>query len=110
LAGKPPLPTYLATEVAVVAQVATLKPQIVKYDLEAKRPAKKALKAVRPVFQNGRWQDARIYEMEELRPGNQLSGLAVVEAPNTTLFIPPDWQLKIDAYNVYWLTQGAKKR
>jgi len=110
LAGKPPLPTYLATEVAVVAQVATLKPRIVKYDLEAKRPAKKALKAIRPVFHNGRWQDARIYEMEELRPGNQLSGLAVIEAPNTTLFVPPDWHLKIDAYNVYWLTQGAKNR
>ena len=25
-------------------------------------------------------------------------------------FVPPDWRLKIDAHNVYWLTQGGKKR
>ncbi len=110
LAGKPPLPTYLTTEVAVVAQVATLKPQIVTYPLESKRPAKQALKAVRPVFQNGQWHEARIYEMDELRPGNELSGLAVIEAPNTTLFVPPDWRMKIDDYNVYWLRRGARKR
>jgi acetone carboxylase beta subunit len=110
LAGKPPLPTYLTTEVAVMAQVDTLKPKIIKYDLEGKKPAKKALKAVRPVFQKGQWHDARIYEMDELRPGNEVAGLAVIEAPNTTLFVPPDWRMKIDEHNVYWLTQGGKKR
>ena len=110
LAGKPPLPTYLVTEVAVMAQVDTLKPKIITYDLEPKRPAKKALKTTRRVFHNGQWHDARIYEMDDLRPGNELSGLAVIEAPTTTLFVPPDWRLKIDAHNVYWLTQGGKKR
>ncbi|MFQ5666616.1 MAG: hydantoinase/oxoprolinase family protein [Candidatus Binatia bacterium] len=110
LAGKPPLPTYLATEVAVMAQVATLKPAIMTHDLASKRPAQKARKPSRPVFQHGQWHEARIYEMDELRPGNEIAGLAVIEAPNTTLFVPADRRVKIDRYNIYWLTQARKTR
>ena len=108
LAGKPPAPTYLTTEVSVVAQVATVKPRVIKYDLEGKKPPKKALKGKRPVFHNAQWNDAQLYEMDELRPGNEIRGLAVIEAPNTTLFIPADWRLRIDEYQVYWLTKGGK--
>jgi N-methylhydantoinase A/oxoprolinase/acetone carboxylase beta subunit len=108
LAGKPPQPSYLTTEVSVIAQVATIKPRILKYDLEDEKPARKAIKGKRPVFQKGRWIDADIYEMDELRPGNEFTGLAVVEAPNTTLFVPEGWRVKIDAYKVYWMDQGGK--
>ncbi len=41
--------------------------------------------------------------MSELRPGNEIGGLAVIEAPNTTLFVPPDWHVRIDEYEIYWL-------
>jgi N-methylhydantoinase A/oxoprolinase/acetone carboxylase beta subunit len=108
LAGKPPQPSYLATEVSVIAQVATIKPRVLKYDLEDKKPAKKALKGKRPIFQKGRWVDADIYEMDELRPGNEFTGLAVVEASNTTLFVPEGWRVKIDPYKVYWMDKGGK--
>jgi N-methylhydantoinase A/oxoprolinase/acetone carboxylase beta subunit len=108
LAGKPPQPSYLTTEVSVIAQVATIKPRILKYELEDKKPARKAIKGKRPVFQKGRWIDADIYEMDELRPGNEFTGLAVVEAPNTTLFVPEGWRVKIDAYKVYWMDKGGK--
>ena len=108
LAGKPPQPSYLTTEVSVIAQVATIKPRILKYDLEDKKPARKAIKGKRPVFQKGRWIDADIYEMDELRPGNEFTGLAVVEAPNTTLFVPEGWRVKIDEYKVYWMDKGGK--
>jgi N-methylhydantoinase A/oxoprolinase/acetone carboxylase beta subunit len=43
--------------------------------------------------------------MGALAPGNEIDGLAVVEAPNTTLFVPAGWHVRIDAYNVYWLTR-----
>lgn len=108
LAGRPPLPTYLTTEVSVIAQVATVKPAIVKYDLEGQTPAKKAIKGKRPVFHHGRWQDAVIYEMSEMRPGNQFAGIAVVEAPNTTLFVPEGWRVRIDEYEVYWMDKRGK--
>jgi N-methylhydantoinase A/oxoprolinase/acetone carboxylase beta subunit len=93
----------------VIAQVATVKPRIVKYELEGKRPPKKAVKGTRRVFAHGQWNDARLYEMDELRPGNQIAGLAVIEAPNTTLFVPADWRVRIDEHLVYWLTNGGKR-
>jgi N-methylhydantoinase A/oxoprolinase/acetone carboxylase beta subunit len=53
----------------------------------------------------GRWQDADIWEMESLVPGNEIDGLAVIEASNTTLFVPPEWHVRIDAHDIYWITR-----
>ena len=103
LAGKPDVPTYLVNEVAVIAQVATVKPRIIRRELRDASPEARASKGTRPVFRNGGWNDAAIFEMRELRPGNRINGLAVIEAPNTTLFVPPDWRLRIDEHDVYWL-------
>jgi N-methylhydantoinase A/oxoprolinase/acetone carboxylase beta subunit len=43
--------------------------------------------------------------MEALRPGNEIEGLAVIEASNTTLFLPPEWRVRIDEHEIYWLTR-----
>jgi N-methylhydantoinase A/oxoprolinase/acetone carboxylase beta subunit len=103
LAGKPPAPTYHVTEVSVVAQVDTVKPRIVRHELAGTEPAASARKGARPVFHRGRWRDAQLYEMERLRPGNEIDGLAVIEAPNTTLFLPEGWRATIDEHEIYWL-------
>ena len=103
LAGKPSDPTYHITEVSVIAQVDTVKPRLVRHELGDKTPAQRASKGMRPVFRDGRWHDARLFEMSELRPGNELQGLAVIEAPNTTLFVPPEWSVRVDEYEIYWI-------
>jgi N-methylhydantoinase A/oxoprolinase/acetone carboxylase beta subunit len=103
LAGKPPFATFLINEVAVTAQVETNKPVIVKHDLEGPEPPKAAFKEVRTVFQRGQWHDANIYEMDELRPGNEITGLSVIEAPSTTLFLPLDWHAKLDENLIFRL-------
>jgi acetone carboxylase beta subunit len=109
LAAKPASPTYHIAEVSVIAQVDTVKPKLIRHDLEGKAPRKEASKGTRPVFQQGRWNDAQIYEMGELRPGNEINGIAVIEAPNTTLFVPEEWHVRIDEYDIYWLTRGGTK-
>jgi N-methylhydantoinase A/oxoprolinase/acetone carboxylase beta subunit len=109
LAAKPAAPTYHVTEVSVIAQVDTIKPKLVRHALGPAAPPAAASKGTRPVFQQGRWQIARIYEMGELVPGNEVAGLAVIEAPNTTLFVPGDWHVRIDEYNIYWLTRDGKR-
>ncbi len=103
LAGKPSDPTYHFTEVSVIAQVDTVKPKLLRHELQGTEPAKQASKGQRPVFQKGQWHDAQLFEMSELRPGNEINGLAVIEAPNTTLFVPQEWQVRIDEYEIYWL-------
>jgi len=108
LIAKPPYPSFLITEVAVIAQVSTLKPQIRKSDLEGKEPRKSASKGTRPLYQHGRWVDAQLFEMSELRPGNEVNGLAVIEAPSTTLFVPENWRARFDETETIWLDRRSK--
>ncbi|MEB2345785.1 MAG: hydantoinase/oxoprolinase family protein [Deltaproteobacteria bacterium] len=103
LAAKPDRGTVQITEVCVIARVDTVKPRLHKHELAAPAPAAEAFAGTRPVFQHGRWADADIWRMEALVPGNRIEGLAVVEASNTTLFVPAEWRLRIDAHDIYWL-------
>jgi N-methylhydantoinase A/oxoprolinase/acetone carboxylase beta subunit len=105
LAAKPDVGAYHITEVCVIAKVATVKPRLRKFAPGAKKPAEKAFKCTRPVFLRGTWQDADIWTMESLVPGNEIDGLAVIEASNTTLFVPPEWHVRIDEHDIYWLTR-----
>ncbi|MBW2421326.1 MAG: hydantoinase/oxoprolinase family protein, partial [Deltaproteobacteria bacterium] len=105
LAARPDIGAYHITEVCVVAKVATVKPKLRKFELASKEPAKEAYKTSRPVFMRGKWQDADIWEMEKLVPGNEIDGLAVIEASNTTLLVPPEWHVRIDEFDIYWITR-----
>lgn len=103
LVAKPEVGMYQVTEVCVVAKVDTVKPRLRKHELAKRKPSKDAHKGKRPVFQHGRWHDADIWRMEDLVPGNEIDGLAVIEASNTTLFVPPEWHVRIDEYDIYWI-------
>jgi len=107
LAGQPTDPQYQVTEVGVIAQVDTVKPILARRELQAELPPAASRKGTRPVFQKGEWQDAQLFEMSELQPGNRLEGVAVVEAPNTTLFIPANWKLRVDEHTIFWLERMA---
>ncbi len=108
LAGKPDAASFHITEVCVVATVATVKPKLIKRALSGKKPPADAIKGKRKIYQHGKWQDATIYKMENMLPGNEVDGLAVIEASNTTLFVPPEWHVRIDEYSVYWMTRKDK--
>ncbi len=103
LVAKPEGASIQITEVCVIAKVATVKPRLRKHELAGKLPDQKALKGTRPVFRKGEWNDADIWRMEDLVPGNEIDGLAVIEASNTTLFVPPEWHMRIDEHDIYWL-------
>ena len=103
MAARPELAQYQVTEVCVIAKVSTMKPKLRKHELADKMPDASAFKGTRRVFQKGEWKDADIWRMEDLVPGNEIDGLAVIEASNTTLFVPPDWQVRIDEHDIYWI-------
>jgi acetone carboxylase, beta subunit len=103
LVAKPDVGAYQVTEVCVIAKVDTVKPILREHALASKTPDREAFKCTRPVFRHGEWNDADIWRMEDLKPGNEVDGLAVIEASNTTLFVPPEWHLRIDAHDIYWL-------
>ncbi len=95
---------YTIYELGVIASVPKIKPALRKYPLEGKEPPKEAYKGEREVYLKGKWVATTLYEMDLLEPGNEIDGPAVVEAPATTLLVPPRTRVRMDEHRVIWLT------
>ncbi|MCB1352070.1 MAG: hydantoinase B/oxoprolinase family protein [Rhodobacteraceae bacterium] len=54
---------------------------------------------VAPVFLHGAWVEARFVKREVLRPGDTLTGPAVLVEPHTSILIEPGWQARISAHD-----------
>lgn len=55
-----------------------------------------ARKGSRQTYFDGAWQEAGIYDRYSLRPGDQVSGPAIIEEHESTTIIPPGDQVSID--------------
>ncbi len=97
---------YTIMELGVIASAPKAKPVMKKYPLEGKQPSEEALKGERDVYLKGKWVTAKLYEMDLLKPGNEIEGPAVVEAPSTTLFVPTGRTVHMDEYCVIWMSGG----
>jgi N-methylhydantoinase A/oxoprolinase/acetone carboxylase beta subunit len=105
-AAKYPEVGYQIMEVGLHAFVSKPKPQLRKYPLKGKTPSKKAFKSGREVYQRGEWKKAKIYEMDLLESGNEVEGLAILEAPATTMLVPAGKKVRVDEYKRYWLEEA----
>ncbi|HEV2570215.1 MAG TPA: hydantoinase/oxoprolinase family protein [Beijerinckiaceae bacterium] len=56
-----------------------------------------AKQGVRPVYVDGQWHEATIYARHQLPVGAVLSGPAILEQQDTTIFVEPDLQARVDA-------------
>ena len=95
---------YQIMELGLAVTIPKTKPKIVKQPLEGKQPPAGALKGERKVYIEGEWHTAKIYDMDSVRPGNEIGGLSIVEAPATTFFIPPGRRVRMDEWSLMWLT------
>jgi N-methylhydantoinase A len=91
-------------ELGLTATLPKVKPKLVKRPLEGKEPPQDSVKGQREVYYDGQWHDTPIYDMDQLRPGNEIDGIAVIEAPATTLFLPPGKHIRMDEWSMIWLT------
>ena len=87
----------------MVSQTPNPKPVLQRYSLEGKEPPKEASKGERKLYVAGTWVNANLFEMDLLQPGNEIKGPAVIEAPATTFFIPPNRMTTLDEYKIFWL-------
>jgi len=94
---------YQIMELGLTATVPKVKPRLTKQPLEGKNPPQEAVKGEREVYIDGKWRRATIYDMDQIRPGNEIEGIAVVEAPATTFFIPPGRRARMDEWSLLWL-------
>jgi N-methylhydantoinase A/oxoprolinase/acetone carboxylase beta subunit len=102
--AKYPAAGYQILEIGLMTSVPKVKPKLVKRPLQDRIPSKAAVKGNRQVYVNGQWQKAALYDMDELRPGNEVDGLCVIEAPATTFFVPQGRHVRMDQWFLLWLT------
>ena len=57
-----------------------------------------ALKGTRRAYFEGDWRQTRVYDSTRLEPGASVTGPAIVEAPLTTIVVPPDYRASVDGY------------
>jgi len=79
--------------------VPTEKPTIPEYDLEGPDPAAARL-GTREAYwpEIAKTESTPIYSFERLKPGNLVTGPAVIEAELTTIVLPPHQKLSIDKH------------
>jgi N-methylhydantoinase A len=97
----PALPSVIA--ILKLRATARRRPfEIIKHPLVAADPSE-ALKRKRQVYfkELGGFVETACYEGDRLRPGNVISGPAVIEEQRTTVVVPPEAEVTVDAYNNY---------
>lgn len=105
-AAKFPEVGYQIFEIGLLAMVPKTMPRLRTYEMEGIEPPADACKGKRPLYFKGKWRDADIYEMDLLKSGNRVDGLAIIEAPATTMLVPEGMNVEIDQYRRYWLKES----
>ena len=101
MAAKSPELGYLITRAIAQGVLKTDKPSVRKYPLAGTDPSVASRKGTRRIYWKGQWHDASLYEMSLLEPGNVVSGPAVIEAPATTLLLPPGFEAILNAFRIF---------
>ena len=83
---------------------AMAKPQLLNRTLKSPDPAH-ARTGSRKVFWGSHSGEALVYRWESLEPGNRIEGPAILEAVNTTYFVPENWTIAIDRFGNGALTR-----
>lgn len=79
-----------------VSAIGIIPPLAVRQETAA--PGTQARKGRRPVwFRGNREVDAAIYDRARMPTGQEVVGPAVIEALESTILVPPDWQATMDA-------------
>ena len=70
--------------------------------------ASSAVKAERKIYHNGQFLTVPVYDGNRLGNGHKISGPAIVEEPNTTLFLTDYYELICDKYSNYLMYPRGK--
>ncbi len=86
-----------------------------KFDLEILAPGGQktrddCLLEERQVWVEGGWQDAKVYERLELPVGARVPGPALLEQPDTTIFIDPDLEGRVDRFGNIVISRKGEAR
>jgi acetone carboxylase beta subunit len=92
---------YHIPKVVATGIVPVPKPKLSERKLKGEKADETAMKDPREIYWDDKWYEASIWEMDLLGAGNIIRGPAVIEAPATTLVIPPNYKVKLDKHNIF---------
>ena len=100
---------YGFNEPTSALQISTLRLGIIGRLKHVKLPkieaVKQEVKRKRTVWHSGEYIDAKVYMRSELDAGTKISGPAIIEQPDTTIFILPKWHAKADQFGTLNITR-----
>ncbi len=114
LAARSPELGFLITTLVVAGRSDVEKPILPTRPCVGEIPSADARKGEREVYWRGEFLTAEIWNMEKIVPGNVIRGLAIIEAPSTTVVVPPDSLVELDEHMILHLrlraaSSGAKE-
>lgn len=92
---------YHITKAVATGIVPVPKPKLPEHEEGSKKPEEEAFKGDRDIYWGNGWHDASLWEMNLLKSGNVVDGPAVVEAPATTLLVPPGFRVRLDKHRIF---------
>lgn len=106
-AAKYPQAGYQIFEVGLVCVADKIKPILKQHELSSPKPSAKAKSGSREAYFDGKFVETAVYDMDELLPGNEVAGPALIEHPTTTVVLPPGRTIKIDKYRTMHLSNAS---
>jgi len=94
---------YHITKAIGTGIVPVPKPKLPVHELSGEKPNDIASKDNRDIYWENKWYEALIWEMNLINAGNIIKGPAVIEAPATTLVVPPRTRVKLDKHRIFHL-------
>lgn len=98
---------HTVMELGLIARVEKVKPKLTRRSLEGEIPPDEARKGTRNMYYGRSWVETELWEMDSLRPGNRISGPAIVEHPATTLVIPAGDRVWVDEWTILHYEHGS---
>jgi N-methylhydantoinase A/acetone carboxylase beta subunit len=92
---------YHITKAIGTGIVPVPKPKLPEESYSGKEPTQEASKGYRNIFWDDEWHEASIWEMGLINAGNIVEGPSVIEAPATTLLIPPRYKVTLDNHRIF---------
>lgn len=96
---------YTVTELGMTTTADKVKPVLIKQPLGTSDPSS-AKKGEREAYIGGRWHKAMLYEMDDLKPGHEIKGPAIIEHPATTMVVHPGDMVSVDEWTLLHYQYG----
>ncbi len=103
LSARSPELGYLITQVVLSGTAEVEKPALPVESINGETPEAGAGKGTRDVYWRGETVPADIWNMEKLKAGNRVAGLAILESPATTMVVPPGCSTYLDEHRIFHL-------